>query len=112
MEVVTNTTVKYQKCIDSCTRCAQVCYECLKMCLNEPDVNARKNCIGMLMECSSICTQSAEFMSMDAQHSKDLCRLCATVCDKCAGECGMFKDEHCVKCADVCRTCANECRAM
>ena len=102
MGIVTNTTDKYQKCIDACNRCAQACYECLKACLNEPDVQARKNCISMLSECACICKESSSFMSMDAMHAKDLCKLCATICEKCAADCKMFKDDHCVKCANEC----------
>ena len=30
MGVVTKTTDKYQKCIDTCNQCAQACFECFK----------------------------------------------------------------------------------
>lgn len=112
MGIVTKTTDKYQKCIDACNTCAQACHECIKLCLNEPDVEARKCCIGMLMECACICQESAAFMSMDAQHVKESCKLCATICEKCAQECRMFKDTHCIRCADECNACANECKMM
>lgn len=112
MGVVTMATNKYQKCIDTCNRCAQACYECLKACLNEPDVQARRNCISMLLECATICNQASAFMAMDAQHSKELCKLCATICEKCANDCRMFKDDHCTKCADECANCARECNMM
>ncbi|WHH59986.1 four-helix bundle copper-binding protein [Petroclostridium sp. X23] len=112
MGVVTNTTDKYQACIDACNKCFQACFECLKACLNEPDAAARKACIGILLECAKICELSSAYMAMDAQYAKDLCKLCAAICDKCATECDMFKDDHCQKCANVCRTCADECRKM
>lgn len=112
MGFVTNTTDKYQKCIDACKQCAQACLECFKMCLNEPDVVARKGCISMLVECAKICELASCYMSMDAQYSKDLCKLCAIICDKCSQECNMFKDDHCKKCAEACHNCANECRQM
>jgi len=112
MGIVTKTTDMYQACIDAWNRCAQACFECFKMCLNEPDVGARKACISMLIECALICKEASAFMSLDAQYAKDLCKLCATICDKCAQECDMFKDDHCKKCADECRKCADECRKM
>ncbi len=112
MGVVTNTTDKYQKCLDACAKCVQACYECLRACLNEPDMAARKNCISILMECALICQQAVAYMSMDAQYAKDLCKLCATICDKCSQECKMFKDDHCQKCAQVCQECATECNNM
>ena len=112
MGIVANLTDKYQMCIDACNRCAQACDECTKLCLNEPDVQARKACIGTLIECAAICKQAACFMSFDAQYAKDLCKLCATICEKCATECAMFKDDHCVKCANECKNCAAECKSM
>jgi hypothetical protein len=112
MGIVTNVTDKYQKCIDACTVCAQACEECFMLCLNEPDVAARKNCISGLVECASICRLAACFMSMDAKHAKELCTVCATICDSCGKECNMFKDDHCTKCAEICKSCAAECRNM
>jgi len=110
--IVTNMTDKYQTCIDACNRCAQACDECMKLCLGEPDVQARINCIGTLLECAAICKQAACFMSTDAQHAKDLCKLCAVICDQCAADCGMFQDDHCKRCAGECRACSNDCRMM
>jgi hypothetical protein len=112
MGVTNNFTNKYQKCIDACFKCAQACYECMKLCLNEPDVQARKNYIATLMECACMCKEAAGFMSFDAQYSKDVCKLCAVLCEKCAADCGMFKDDHCVKCANECKACAQECNRM
>lgn len=112
MGIVTNLTDRYQTCIDACTRCTQACDECFTLCLGEADVQARKNCIAMLVECAGICKLAACFMSTDAPHAKNICGLCALICEKCAAECAMFKDDHCVKCAAECRSCANECNRM
>ncbi|ELP58967.1 Ferredoxin [Clostridium pasteurianum DSM 525 = ATCC 6013] len=106
------TTDKYQKCIDECNKCAQACYEYFKACLNEPDVGARKNYISIFVKCGQMCQMSSTLISIDAQFAKDHCKLCATICDKCAQECAMFKDDHCQKCTQECGTCAEECRKM
>ncbi|GKU30656.1 hypothetical protein CFB3_27630 [Clostridium folliculivorans] len=42
-------------------------------------------------------------MFINGQFAKDHCKMCATICDACAKECSIFKDEHCQKCADECR---------
>ena len=112
MGIVTNVSDAYQKCIDACSRCAQACYECFEACLNEADIQARANCIKMLVECARMCEMSVAGMSANAQFSKPHCALCATVCDGCAKECSMFQDAHCQKCAQICTDCANECRNM
>lgn len=112
MGVATATVNNYQKCIDECNKCAQACYECFEACINEPDLNSRRSCVKILIECANMCTMSSGIMSMNGQFAKEHCKMCATVCDKCAQECAMFKDEHCQKCANECRTCAYECRKM
>jgi len=55
-----------QTCIDACTKCSQACYKYFKTCLNQPDLNARKNCVSILVECAMIC------------------RICAKECEKMA----------------------------
>jgi|GEM_PF-3825480 len=62
----------------------QACYECFNACLNEPDLNARKNCLSILVECAMMCQMSVAIMSMSGQFSKDHYELCAKICDKCA----------------------------
>lgn len=112
MGVVTAVTNSFQSCIDSCSKCTQACYECFEACINEPDLNARRSCVKMLIECARMCETSVASMSMNAQFSKQHCKMCADVCDACAKECDMFTDDHCKKCADICRMCADECRKM
>lgn len=101
-----------QECIDACSKCTQACYECFYACLNEPDVNERKNCISMLIECAMMCQMSVSMMSMNGQYSKEHCSLCAKICDSCANECEMFEDTHCQECAQACQKCAEECKSM
>lgn len=112
MVIVTNKENGMQPCIDACTKCAQACYECFEACLNELDLNKRKNCVSILVECAMMCQMSVATMSMNGQFSKEHCQVCAALCDKCSQECAMFQDDHCQKCADICRTCAGECRKM
>lgn len=112
MGIVSALTNKYQKCIDACNRCAQACDECMTLCLGEPDVKARKNCISTLVDCAAVCHLAACAMSRDSAFAGSICTLCAAVCEKCVTECAMFTDDHCVRCADECRTCADECRTM
>lgn len=112
MGMVTNITDKYQKCIDECNKCAQACEECMMLCLKEADVQKRGKCIAALVECAGICRLAACFLSMNSKHAMELCKLCATICDDCAMECGMFKDNHCTECSDFCKACATECKSM
>lgn len=101
-----------QSCIDSCNRCAQICEECLNLCLQEHNIKDRLMCIRTLQDCAEICTTSACFMARSSVNAKEVSNVCATICEKCASECDMFKDDHCRLCADTCRHCADECRRM
>ncbi|MDS0525200.1 four-helix bundle copper-binding protein [Clostridium sp. SHJSY1] len=102
----------YQACIDACNRCAQICNECFQACLNEPDVNERRNCISLLNECAQMCQMSSSIMSTNGQFLREHCELCANICEKCGAECDMFKDDHCRNCATECYACMDECRRM
>ncbi len=112
MGIVTNKNNAMQSCIDACVKSAQACYECFEACINEPDLTARKNCISTLVECAMMCQMSAAMMSIGGKFSKAHCKICADLCEACANECEMFKDNHCKKCAQICRECAAECRKM
>ncbi|HEX3076463.1 MAG TPA: four-helix bundle copper-binding protein [Lachnospiraceae bacterium] len=112
MGLFTMETSKHQTCIDACSKCAQACYECFHQCLNEPDLEARKDCVSMLVECAMMCQMSVSMMAMNGQFSKEHCSLCAKICDSCAQECNMFQDDHCQDCAQACKRCAEECRSM
>lgn len=98
-----------QTCIDWCGKCVQICYECFNACLSEPDLNARKDCVNILIECAVVCQASIAVMSINGIFSKEQCELCEKLCRKCAETCAMFKDPHCKKCADICMMCAEAC---
>jgi len=110
--IVTKTMDPYQAGIYACNRCSQACYECLDVCLNEQDINPKKNCMKILIECAKVCEMAVGLMAMNADFAEDYCKICATICDKCAQECKMVQDEHCQKCAQECTTCAEECNKM
>lgn len=113
MPTVVDSTVKqWQSCINACLKCMQNCEQCLSSCLKEPDVQARIACINMFRDCADICVEASRWMSRGRMYAKQLCQLCATICDACATECAKFQDHHCHACAESCRQCANECRNM
>jgi hypothetical protein len=112
MGITTKETDKYQKYIDSFTKCAQACYECFNARLNGEDAVCDKRCVKMLVECAKMCETAAFIMSMDGKFVKRQCELVAEACTVCAEECARYKDESCRKCAGVCRECAGDCREM
>ena len=69
-------------------------------------------CIQIDMECAAVCYATAQLMSLGSDKAKQLCAICADICEKCAAECAKHKTDHCQECADMCRKCAEECRRM
>src|SRR5690606_29415499 len=102
----------YQACIDACTACAVACDHCAASCLQEEGVQMMAKCIRLDMDCAQICRLAAAYMARDSQFARDICRLCAQVCDACARECASHDADHCQACARACWRCAQECRRM
>jgi hypothetical protein len=69
-------------------------------------------CIALDMQCAAICYAAAELMSLDSSKAKELCEICAQICEECGKECQKHQNEHCQECAKACMACAQECRQM
>jgi hypothetical protein len=102
----------YHDCIDACEACAAECEHCATACLSEKQVESLTRCIRMDRDCADLCRLAAALMSRDSSFAREVCRLCAAICDACAAECERHDMEHCGRCAKACRTCATECRKM
>ncbi len=103
---------QFQHCIDECIKCMLACNHCYDACLKEDHLAGMKECIRLDRECADICTFSAQAMSRNSSYVKELCRICADVCEACGNECKKHEEEHCQRCADACFSCAKVCRAM
>ena len=104
----------YKTCIEACLKCASICNHCASSCTQEEDVKMMAGCIQLDMECAAICYASAQLMSLGSSKAKELCRLCADICEACGNECGQHAShsKHCQECAEACKACAEECRRM
>lgn len=108
---------KFKTCIDACVKCANECEHCATACLNENEVTKLAKCIEIERYCADLCRMSAAFMARSSEatehYARELCALCAHVCEDCAKECEKHNEmEHCKACAEACRECAKECNAM
>lgn len=102
----------YQSCIQACLRCASICNHCASSCTKEENVKMMARCIELDMQCAAICYAAAQLMSLGSEKAKDICLLCAELCEACGNECKNHKNQHCQECADACFKCAQECRKM
>jgi hypothetical protein len=52
-------------------------------------------------------------MSRDSEYVKQICNVCADICEASAKECERHTDmDHYQRCAQVCRRCAEECHKI
>jgi hypothetical protein len=103
---------QHQACIDACNACAAACDHCATACLQEQDVKMMARCIALDMDCAAICRLAAGYMARGSEFAKELCLLCAQVCQACGDECSKHQHDHCQACAQACLRCAEECRRM
>jgi hypothetical protein len=88
------------------------CDHCSTACLKEPDVKMMARCIELDMHCAEICRLAANFMAKSELYAKDICELCARICEDCGNECAKHQNDHCQRCAKACKACAEACRNM
>ena len=102
----------YPSCVAACNACADACDHCSTACLQEGEVNKLTRCIALDMDCAAICRLAASFVSRDSGFAKQLCKLCAEICQACGDECAKHAMGHCQDCAKACHRCAQECTGM
>ena len=60
----------------------------LHLVLREHDAKMLERSIQLDREYASICHTASQITSMDGERTKQICRVCADICDACAQECG------------------------
>ncbi|MGJ7568822.1 four-helix bundle copper-binding protein [Variovorax sp. GB1R11] len=99
-------------CIEACNECAVASSRCVAACLSEDNVKMMARCIALNMDCMPICRLTAAATARGSEHAKEICSLCADICEACAQECDKHKLPHCQSCAKACRVCAIACLEM
>lgn len=69
-------------------------------------------CIRLDIDCSAICRLAAGYMARDSTFARQICGICADICEACGAECARHSMAHCQECAEACSRCAEECRNM
>ena len=106
------------ECIDACFACAQVCTACADACLGEQTAAELVRCIGLNLDCSTVCAATGTLVSRQTEPDLDLLRAqleaCQAACRVCGEECqGHAKHhEHCRVCAEACRRCEEACERV
>ena len=96
-------------CIAACNDCATACGSCFAHMAGKVSANACPTCC---IESAAISRLCADAIARNSPFAKQLCKVCADICDWCAKECGAHEMEHCKACAESCHRCAEACRKM
>ena len=96
-------------CIDACNLCATECGNCFAHMVGTESNN---DCPACCIECSAVCRLCADAIARNSPFAKQICKLCADICDWCEKQCDAHDMDHCKRCADACRRCAVACRAL
>ncbi len=96
-------------CIAACNDCATECGNCFAHMAGKESKN---DCPACCIECAAICRLCADAIARNSPFAKQICKLCADICDWCAKQCGAHDMDHCKRCAEACRRCAEACRKM
>jgi len=68
--------------------------------------------IKLLISCAEICQVAVNFMARRSEFARQVCMLCAELCQACAASCNKLNDPSMQKCAEMCRRCAKACLSM
>jgi hypothetical protein len=106
------------RCIDKCLACAATCTVCADACLSEDDIPELVRCIGLDLNCSDVCSATANVLArqgaLEAGYVRRLVEACLDICRRCGRECKRHAEhhEHCRICAEACRACADACETL
>jgi hypothetical protein len=97
--------------IEAIDRCRDVCLgTAVTFCLRMGGEHAAQAHMRLMLECAEICRTAGAFMLMDSPYGRDVCAVCAEVCEDCAASCERVGDMQ--ECVDICRRCAESCQLM
>ena len=102
-----------QECIKNCWDCRNECQKTLfTHCLSMGGEHVKEEHVKLMSDCIQICQIAADFMTRHSSFHKNICDVCAKICNACAESCAGLKGDEMQQCADICRRCAESCRNM
>lgn len=89
--------------------CIVDCLECYSLCKQDAR-HVQPDHFRLMDDCAEICRTAAHFMLSSSVFYRDLCAVCARICDACAQSCEDIGGMD--ACARACRGCARSCRRL
>jgi len=98
-------------CIEECRRCQLVCLSMATgHCLQKGGRHAEREHLTTMLVCAEICATAANVMAMNSTLHRQMCAVCADVCDACISSCRDLDEMD--ECIQACERCKTSCEAM
>ncbi|HEY1962947.1 MAG TPA: four-helix bundle copper-binding protein [Rhizomicrobium sp.] len=100
-----------QDCVEAALQCHKTCLGmAMTHCLDEGGEHVTPRHFRLMIDCAAICATAADFIMHKSQFHRQLCALCAEVCNACAEDCAKLDGME--ECVEACRRCYQACREM
>lgn len=103
-----------EECLEHCWQCHRLCLEtAIYLLALEEEADAKQEKVRLLLSCAEICQSTANLLLLGAGVYQQACKLCADLCEQCAGLFGPdLEDRQMQLCFDACCRCAASCQKM
>jgi len=95
-----------QAVVEATKRCESVGNTCVKHCERQArrGDNSLAECKRLVLIMLPVCMATNRLAQQDAEHLRDLAKVCADVCRDCEAECRKHESHHveCKRCAEAC----------
>lgn len=96
-------------CASNCSNCAKRCEDALAYSLKKGGKYAKAKHINALKDCIALCKACDDFDKRNSPLAKEVHKLCAEACKKCAASCDSLNDKKLKDCVQSCNDCATSC---
>lgn len=104
-------TQEMSECIELCQRCHSVCLNMATgHCLEKGGRHVEPEHLKTMLVCAEVCRTAAYVMITGSGLHRQVCAVCADICDACMSSCRDLDDMD--ECLEICERCKNSCESM
>lgn len=102
-----------QDCLENCENCYRLCVQTLVYATHQTEKPIHEALLRLLMDCADICRATANYLMRGSDLHGSLCRVCASICERCAEFCGESREDAQLRlCEQVCLRCSESCAQL
>lgn len=99
------------ECIEHCRHCELVCLSMATgHCLEKGGRHVEPDHLRTMIVCAQVCGVAADVLTTGSSLHRQMCAVCADVCDACMSSCRDLDDME--LCLEACKRCKDSCEEM